>query len=465
MAYGASRAITIDHTKLSGTTDVVVLFSGIYPWLKSVLNGGTVNSSSGFDIIFTADISGITQLDHEIIPNTYDPVTGAFGAWVRVPSVSSSVDTIIYCLYGNGLISTSQENITGVWGANATSVMHLEDGVTLSLVDSSTAGNNGTNINTVTAIAGKVYGGADFTANNQNIIAPGGPSGDGARTIEFWVNTSGTGLKVLYDQWNTTTNLHRFLIYFAASTTHITVDVNGMSCAATTNIRDSAWHHVAVVYPGSGFGNLKIYVDGTAESLSFTFGIFGSSTALITDSSAGQFGAPTDGPVSFIGQMDEPRIYSLAQSAVTEKGTYNTQFNPSTFYSVGAEVIQVNELRVVVAPDVSFTGTMGHIGQLVVIVGPEVSFTAEPSIRNELIVECSPDVSFTGFQGLIGELVVECQPEVSFTGWQGHVGELIVEVSPIVIFTADLAGIHGECIVAPDTAGPLPPVRDQNHTY
>ena len=93
MAYGFSRSITIDHTKVPNTdqSNFPLLFSGTYAYLATVANGGKVTSASGFDIIFTSDAAGATQLDHEI--ETYNPVTGAVSFWVRVPTVATATDT------------------------------------------------------------------------------------------------------------------------------------------------------------------------------------------------------------------------------------------------------------------------------------------------------------------------------------------------------------------------------------
>lgn len=123
--YGYKRAITIDHTKVANTdqSSFPVLISGTYSYLKTIGNGGKVENDAGYDIIFASDAEGTTILDHEI--ESYSPTTGAFTAWVRIPTLSASTDTTIYMFYGNSNISASQERASSVWDSNFKFVAHL----------------------------------------------------------------------------------------------------------------------------------------------------------------------------------------------------------------------------------------------------------------------------------------------------------------------------------------------------
>ena len=82
----------------------------------------TLQAAEGnVDIFFTGD-DGTTKLDHELV--TYS--AGDLIAWVRVPSLSSSVDTVVYMYYGN---ATPPANLdaAGVWDANYVIVQHLDE--------------------------------------------------------------------------------------------------------------------------------------------------------------------------------------------------------------------------------------------------------------------------------------------------------------------------------------------------
>src|SRR5208283_5187974 len=113
--YTHVRPITIDHTKVPNTdqSNFPVLISGVYPFLATTANpNGQVQNANGYDIIFTADYAGTTQLDHEI--ESYDPATGTINMWVRLPVLSHTCNTVIYVAYGNAAVTTSQENINEV---------------------------------------------------------------------------------------------------------------------------------------------------------------------------------------------------------------------------------------------------------------------------------------------------------------------------------------------------------------
>jgi len=72
-----------------------------------------VQSANGYDIVFSSDPEGASRLDHEI--DSYDPVTGTVNFWVGIPTLSHTVDTVIYLFYGNPAVTVSQENKAGVW--------------------------------------------------------------------------------------------------------------------------------------------------------------------------------------------------------------------------------------------------------------------------------------------------------------------------------------------------------------
>ncbi|MCP3938249.1 MAG: DUF2341 domain-containing protein [Actinomycetia bacterium] len=126
--------------------------------------------SDGFDILFTED-DGTTQLDHEI--ETYVSGTGALVAWVRIPSLSSTVDTQVYMYYGYAS-SPNQQNANGVWDANYEGVWHLNETVTDEQItaaahNESTSNPNDGDQNGNDDIAGQIAKGQDFDGANDGI--------------------------------------------------------------------------------------------------------------------------------------------------------------------------------------------------------------------------------------------------------------------------------------------------------
>ncbi len=78
--------------------------------------------SDGDDILFTSS-DGTSKLAHEI--ENYTTGTGALRSWVKVPSVSTSVDTDIYMYYGNSGAS-NQESVADVW-TDYSMVWHMSE--------------------------------------------------------------------------------------------------------------------------------------------------------------------------------------------------------------------------------------------------------------------------------------------------------------------------------------------------
>jgi hypothetical protein len=90
------KAITIDHTKVLGSSslsDFPMLFSLTDANLRTVPNGGATGKNDGTDLLFTSS-DGMTRLDHEL--ESYNPGTGNVIAWVRIPTLSNTTDTVIY---------------------------------------------------------------------------------------------------------------------------------------------------------------------------------------------------------------------------------------------------------------------------------------------------------------------------------------------------------------------------------
>ena len=99
--YSFRKQITIDNTKVSGSTDHIdfpFLVNVTDPDLRTTGNGGDVTNANGYDIAFTSS-DGVTLMDHEI--EFYAAITGEYVAWVRIPILDYDDDTEIYMYYGN----------------------------------------------------------------------------------------------------------------------------------------------------------------------------------------------------------------------------------------------------------------------------------------------------------------------------------------------------------------------------
>src|SRR3989339_1812609 len=114
------KEITIDATKVSSGphTNFPVLVN-----LTSDASLATNAQADGDDILFTSS-GGATQLSHEI--EKYGSSTGALVAWVKVPSLPSSTDTVFFMYYGNAA-AASQQDATNVWSNGYEAVYHVNE--------------------------------------------------------------------------------------------------------------------------------------------------------------------------------------------------------------------------------------------------------------------------------------------------------------------------------------------------
>lgn len=338
--YQFHRSITIDSTKVPNTnqSDFPMLFSGTFAYLKTVANGGNVESASGFDIIFSSDEAGETVLDHEI--ETYNASTGVVNFWVKIPTLTTATDTVIYIHYGNASISSSQEDVAGVWSSNFALVMHLADGSSLDLSDSSPNGHTPVNEGTVAAIAGQIDGGADFPA--------GGSSGVQIEDTVANSPTAAMSLSMWFKRASLSGGDHRSLVNkgdgatLAGSSYELIFNPSDLlrfevsdgsawkTAEYSTAINDTTtWHLVHGTYDGS---NVRIYTEGVLRT---TTAFTGSINDIAGELFLGRVGG---GAFRYDGIMDEVRIAGVARSADWITTEFNNQSSPGTFYSVSGEL-------------------------------------------------------------------------------------------------------------------------------
>lgn len=146
--YSGQRVITIPAGRVPGPlTNFPFFWHGTETDFRSVANGGLVQNSSGFDIIFTSDSGGTVVLNFEIV--VWNPTSGFISAWINLPTVHHATDNVIYAWFGNASITT-QQSPGRPWDSNYKLVSHFQstppNGVnpdgTVNLKDSTANGNN-----------------------------------------------------------------------------------------------------------------------------------------------------------------------------------------------------------------------------------------------------------------------------------------------------------------------------------
>jgi len=318
------KKITIDHAKVDADlTDFPVLIS-----LSADSDLAAHAQGDGDDILFTSS-NGTTKLSHEI--EKFDGSTGQLIAWVKVLSLSSTVNTEIYMYYGNATCG-SQENITGVWASGWKTVCHMaetngneKDSVTNSLDYVKTG--------TVTSVAGKIGQARKSTSGDSNYFVKSEVEFPDFRpiTVMAWVKFSSwlTGHGRIFSREPSGSG---GLDWECGGSTNPPYSLRwwvGDSFDSTTALSLETWYFVATTYVNPTT-TARIYINGV-EDATGTMSDKTCSNPLYLFRSGKGTGRGMDGTI------DEFGMYNGELSAGFIKTCYNNQNSPSTFYSVGDE--------------------------------------------------------------------------------------------------------------------------------
>lgn len=357
MAYSYKATITVDATKVSGTSNLTnfpILVSGTYdgtggePDLRTTANGGKIqntvatggvgaNLTVPADLAFYSDSGLTTQLDHEF--ESYSATTGAIVAWVKIPTLDYDDNTVIYMAYGDSGVVASQEDIANVWTVY-TSVWHMKEdpdsGGAGDIKDSKGAHNATasaplTSADLVDAQVGKGIAFVDGGGTPEYISAGDHADfefGTGPFTAQCWVKRSGarTAYEGFMGKGYTSDWIFRKQSNAAGNRLELMLAANIKTSGLT--ITDTNPHFVAFNYNGSQINfvlDSSTYAHNTTDSA-------GATAALFVFGNSGQ-----GGENDFAGWQDEVRIAKAILSVDWLYTDYNNQSSPSTFYAMGSE--------------------------------------------------------------------------------------------------------------------------------
>ncbi len=347
--YSFRKAVTIDYTQVSGSgnlSNFPLLINLTDNDLRTTTNGGNVQSANGYDIAFTA-ADGVTQLDHEI--EKYVPTTGEYVVWVRIPTLSGTVDTDIYVYYGNSAIS-SDPSATSTWNSNYEGVWHLDEEVggtgTADLYQDGTGnGNHGDDGVSATGNSGVIELGQQFDGSDDIINCGSGATLNmsAAVTLEAWVHMNGT--QPAEADWYNVLGKDHFYLYlhrpfdlFGSPPTYIGAQfvINGTTHdldVEAGSIPTNSWTHVAVTFDGT---DVRAFINGSQDWSR-------NHPGTIDDSSGETFyiGEFPGESMFMNGFLDELRVSSVARSADWIKTGVDNQNNPSSFYTVGSQEVVI----------------------------------------------------------------------------------------------------------------------------
>ncbi|MBY8985798.1 MAG: DUF2341 domain-containing protein [Candidatus Lokiarchaeota archaeon] len=361
------KNITIDQTKVSGSgshTDFPFLLS----FIDSDLHGNV--QLDGDDIAFAIDNS---WLDHEIelFNPTYSTTEVQLIAWIRIPSLSTSVDTVISMYYGNSTM-ISRQNPEGVWDIHYEAVYHLHD----DFLDSTPYNRDGTNSGSVD-IAGRIGDGQDFErSDNYDNINIGTWSIAGTEiTIQAWVKLESFSVgdaRILSKNSGLSddTEHHVWMLGTEISPNRLRgriktgiSDFSGTSTVVATSgdLSIATWYLTTLIYDGS---NIRFVLDGTPV------GAFSKSGSLRVNDWPITIGNNPTEDKALDAIIDEVRISSTVRSNDWLLTEYNNQNDPDTFYSIGVEqqvstqpsnADYFNYYKVITIDHTQVSGTDSHI--------------------------------------------------------------------------------------------------------
>ncbi len=298
--------------------------------LRTVVNGGHVQNSNGYDIIFTDANSN--KLDHQV--ESYDPATGNLIVWVRLPVLSATLNTTIQMLYGNPQISTDP-SVKSVWDPNFRGVWHLN---ATDYSDGTLNANNGTNFGSTDA-AGQIGFGKSFNGTTDYINAGNNTSLfiNNSITVSAWVNSVAGGDGHIINMGGGWARPGYSLFWYlgnirdelqnTSTPEKLFTDVAGPSTGF--------WHYIAFTWD-IGSTSINTYIDGVLRS------------PINPNTFIGPIGNPiqnliigkNEDPAAFglfNGVIDEARVQSISRPAGWIVTEYNNQKSPSTFYSISGE--------------------------------------------------------------------------------------------------------------------------------
>lgn len=346
--FGYYSPVSINSGQVPSTQrNFPVLVSFTDARFKDVAHGGTVQSSSGFDIRPYLDVGLSVPLVYEL--ERYNPATGELIMWVKVASLSSST-TPIYLAYCNASLTTNGSS-TATWSNSFIGVYHLKDGTTLSTTGSApgdqTLGNN----NSVTATSGKIDGGANFVSASSQYLEDGfGVFNKSAITWSAWVNAAsfpnalnsvfGMGFSGI-EYESLTVKSNGKLRCHVVATTAISYDGTG-----SHTLSSGTWYYVVMTYDNvTGLiGYVNASIDATVAAngpLNVTFNV---ATDVGATRSIGNY---------WNGVLDEVRFSDIVRPADWITTEYNNQSSPSAFETLGTEV----NTGLCVTPTPTFTPT------------------------------------------------------------------------------------------------------------
>jgi len=295
----------------------------------------TTTAQQDGDDFFFVEEADCVKLDYEIDDEDTDFHTGEPLMWVRVPTVSSSTDTVVMMYYGNAGAS-EQGAATSTWDDNYLMVLHLEGVATASSTDSTFNNNDAhpSNLDTEDQIPGILDGSYQFDGVDESMIIED-DSLDGLTgfTLSTWIHGSSTQNRIFIEKHS---NVYELQVQTDDDVRY--------------TLRDTENEQSQIVFTNADVASEPTYITMTWDAttlLAFSNGIDSGSTdtaasttmrdnntdvLIACDGSGGDCGSEF-----YDGIIDEVRISDIARTLEWTRLEYYNQSNLFSVPSFGAE--------------------------------------------------------------------------------------------------------------------------------
>lgn len=419
--YRYLRPVVIRFDRVKGGSDLVrfpLLIKGVFPWLATAgVGAGKVTHPAGYDIRWE-DNAG-QRLDFELFD--YNPATGQCVFWIKLSTMSATVDTALNLYYFNPNVASPEASAARTWGH------------TLLCLDTATGRDRSGldhHFNTVNTTVGELHGPcAALNGTSAKLQTQSGLGWPGAIlevTVQAWCATTvAGGSQTLFwggpETGPTDGSAGTFLKHNtpgrdggAVATLAGKLRANGVDkrVEGGANLQDASDALQLLAMRGPASGLISMFAKGVMQTPSNTL------TASVGPFNLNRGGRLFVGAASSIdfwtGRIGEVRILPYVES----EGHLQTQLangaDPVTFYAVGGEVEAGAAYTAIVAFPGSFaakdnvsidldvlTAVVGPPGLSLSLVGPTNVVGATVSIITSAGRTYARFKAPAGFQGKV----------------------------------------------------------------
>jgi hypothetical protein len=329
------RSITIDHTKIPSTLyNFPIVVAGVFPWMRTVANGGRITNDLGYDVGFFSDSILSSSLIHE--RGLYTGSTGQIAYYILIPTASSTVDTVIQIAYANPAVTTDLTMSSSVWDNNFVGVYHLGP-QTLAWDNDSTALHNNLIALSATASLSVLDGSVVFDGTSSVLYRNATSVDRTPMTLEvmFKPQNEIPSDQVLVSVASTDTNAPGYELMLSSS----------QSVRGTLGYQDytpdtghgtvltGSWNYASVAYSGSNersvtLNNLIVNGPSVVHPAAFPQHNMSIGARYIGEGFKKQFD----------GEISEVRISNIDRTSAWRIATYNSLVNATSFAALGPEI-------------------------------------------------------------------------------------------------------------------------------